>query len=307
MRDNMPKVRLGPGSYAVAGSFEWDERPGVLNVPPRSGLVSLTVNGRKLASPERSRAGVFLGERKQAAQARDAVKTEVYRLVADSVPTRLTTRLEIEVSGSVREALFGPMLPEAFVPLDIRSQLPARLEPDGKLRLQVRPGRWVVSLTARAPDVANAIALRAPEVNLPATEIWSYSSNDRLRVTAAEGLQPVDPQQVEVPNGWRNLPAFRIQASEVFTIIERSRGIVAADNELTLNRQMWLDFDGNGFVMSDAIGGTMRSDWRLDMAPPYALLSASEHEQNLLVTKGKGDSETGVELRSRDVDVKSLA
>ena len=30
-------------------------------------------------------------------------------------------------------------------------------------------------------------------------EIWSYRSNDKLRVTAVEGLPPVDPSQVDVP------------------------------------------------------------------------------------------------------------
>ena len=67
---------------------------------------------------------------------------------------------------------------------------------------------------------------------------------DRLRVTAVEGLSPVDPQQAQVPENWRQQPAFRIEAGETFSITERSRGIVATDNELALNRTMWLDFEG---------------------------------------------------------------
>jgi hypothetical protein len=307
LRSDAPYVRLGPGRYQLAGSFEWDERPGVLRVPAQSGMIALTVNGSDVARPERTQVGLYLGERRQETQQRDAVRAEVYRLVVDGVPTQLGTQLHIEVSGSLREELFGPILPDGFVPLALSSQLPARLEPDGKLRVQVRPGRWTITLSARAPDVLNSVAMSEPEENLPVTEIWSYRSNDRLRVTAAGGLSPVDPQQVNVPAGWDRLPAFRIQAGEVFEISERSRGIVAADNELTLNREMWLNFDGSGFVMSDAIGGTMRSEWRLDMAPPYALLTASEYNENLLVTNGQGDGETGVELRSRNVDVESLA
>lgn len=306
MRDNVPSVRLGPGSYRVAGSFEWDEQPGVLQLPSQSGLVSLTANGRKIVRPERTRSGLFLGERQQQAQQRNAVRTDVYRLVTDEIPTRLTTRLLIEVSGSVREELFGPLLPGGFVPLSIVSQLPARLEPDGKLRVQVRPGRWEIVLIARAPDVLNAITLPDPESNLPPSEIWSYQSSDRLRVTVAEGLPPVDPDQVAVPGDWHELPAFRIEPGQTFTITERSRGMVAADNELTLSREMWLDFDGEGFVMSDGLSGMMRTDWRLDMAPPYVLLSASEYGDNLLITTGQRDGETGVELRGRQVDVETL-
>ena len=170
----------------------------------------------------------------------------------------------------------------------------------------MRPGRWSVSLTARGPEVLNAITLPPAEVNLPDTEIWSYRSNDRLRVTAAEGLPPVDPVQVQVPGKWESLPAFRIQPGETLTLVERSRGIVAADNELLLNRQMWLDFDGRGFVVSDRIRGTMRTDWRLDMAAPFTLLNAAEGGENLLITEGDEEGKTGVELRRTDVDVEAL-
>ncbi len=305
-RNGQPSVRLVPGTYRIAGRFEWDERPGILRLPPEIGLISLNVDGRDVVRPELNRNGVFLGERKQDTRAVDAVRAVVYRLVADNVPTRLITELRIDVSGSVREELFGPILPEGFVPLNLQSQLPARLEADGNLRLQVRPGRWTVYLTARAPDVLNSIERPATGVNLPATEIWSYQSNDRLRVTAAEGLPPVDPVQAEVPGNWNNYPAFRVEAGATLQIIERSRGIVAATNELDLERTIWLDFDGGGFVVQDSIGGQMRTDWRLDMGPPYALLSASEYDDNLLITRGQGEGQTGVEVRQSQVDLESL-
>ena len=306
MRRGKASVRLGPGSHRISGGFEWDERPGVLHVPAASGLVSLSVDGRDVARPERTNAGIFLGERKRETQARDAVSTQVYRLIADNVPTRLTTSLRIDVSGGVREELFGPLLPEGFVPLTINSQLPARLEPDGNLRVQVRPGRWTITLVARGADVLNSVALPTPENNLPAEEIWSYFSNDRLRVTAAEGLTPVDPIQVQVPGNWRELPAFRIEAGESLTLVERSRGVVSADNELYLRRNMWLDFDGAGFIVSDEISGTMRTGWRLDMAAPFAVLSASEDDQDLLITDGSEEGRSGVELRRGDVAVEAI-
>ncbi len=306
MRGGTASVRLGPGSHRISGSFEWDERPGILRVPAESGLVSLIVDGKGVARPERTNAGIFLGERERQSQARDAVSTQVYRLVADDVPTRLTTSLRIDVSGGVREELFGPLLPEGFVPLTINSQLPARLEPDGKLRVQVRPGSWTILLRARGADVLNSVALPVAETNLPGEEIWSYLSNDQLRVTAAEGLPPVDPQQVQVPDNWQQLPAFRIAAGESLTLVERSRGIVAADNELYLERSMWLDFDGTGFIVSDDVSGTMRTDWRLDMAAPFAVLSASEGSENLLITKGEAEGLSGVELRRGDVALDAI-
>jgi hypothetical protein len=306
MRDGRASTYLGPGSYQLSGRFAWNERPGVLPVPRQSGLISLTVDGRRVTRPERSNRGLFLGERKQEAQSKDVIRTEVYRLVADGVPTRLITELQIDVSGSVREALFGPLLPAGFVPLAIDSQLPARLEADGKLRLQVRPGRWTVSLRARGATVLDEIEAPVAEQNQPQTEIWSYRSNDRLRVTAAEAPVPVDPTQAGVPPAWRELPAFRIQAGESISVVERSRGVVSASNELTLDRKMWLDFDGGGFVMHDVIGGTMREGWRLDMAAPFTLLTAWEESDNLLITQGAKEGETGVEVRRRAVSLETV-
>ena len=305
-RNGIPSVRLGPGAWRLSGRFDWDDRPGVLPIPMQSGLVSLTVNGQHIALPEIERNGVFLGERERETRARDAVTVQVYRLVTDMVPTRLDTTLQIDVSGSVREELFGPVLPDGFVPVSIQSSLPARLEPNGQLRVQVRPGRWQVSVTARAPGVLNSITLPDTETTLPDSEIWSYRSDDKLRVTAAEGLPPVDPTRVQVPGQWQQLPAYRINKGQSFEIIERSRGIVAAGNDLGLARKMWLDFAGGGFVVRDYVSGTMRTDWRLDMKPPFALKSATENDENLLITNGESDAFTGIELRRSTLDVTAI-
>ena len=305
-RNNIPSIRLGPGTWRVAGRFTWDERPGVLRLPVESGLLSLTVDGREVERPEVNQSGVFLGERKRSTRAVDSVRAVVYRLVADDVPTRLVTQLQIDVSGSVREEVFGPILPGGFVPLSMQSQLPAKLEAGGNLRLQVRPGRWVVYLSARGPVVMNEITGDSGRTNLPDTEIWSYQSNDRLRATAAEGLPPVDPVQVEVPGGWRSFPAFRVDEGASLVITERSRGVVSASNQLSLDRTLWLDFDGDGFIVEDQIAGEMRTDWRLDMAGPYALLSAMEYGESLLITNGEPDGRSGVEVRQSVVDLETL-
>lgn len=307
LRDNLPSVYLEPGAYQIAGSFAWDERPGNLSLPWQTGLISLRVNGQAVARPDRNNNAVFLGERRQETQARDNVTSDVYRLVRDDVPTRLTTHMMIQVSGGVREELFGPLLPEGFVPLTINSDLPARLEPDGNLRVQVRPGSWEIVITARGSTVSESITMLAPEQNLPETEIWSYASNDALRVTAPESLSPVDPLQVGVPSNWGELPAFRISAGESLNIAERSRGIVSAENDLRLSRTMWLAFDRSGFVFDDDISGTMRVDWRLDMSTPFALLTATADNKSLLITEGASEGQSGVELRYPELDIEASA
>ncbi len=304
-RDGSPGILVAPGDYRVEGRFAWNERPARLRLPSTVGLVELRVDGERVPRPQIDADGVFLGDSEPETSARDTASVVVHRLVADAVPTRLVTRLSIDVSGGVREARFGPVLPEGFVPVSIASSLPARLDADGRLTVQVRPGRWQLTLVARAADVMNEVTLDSE--GLADTEIWSYRGDDRLRVTAAEGLPPVDPARVNVPGEWLELPAFRIQPGERLSILERSRGKASAENALTLERDMWLDFDGEGFTFRDRIGGRMQTDWRLDMQTPFVLASAREAGESLLVTRGAEPGETGVELRRSAVDLEGLA
>ena len=274
-RAGVPSVLLQPGSWRLAGRFAWDERPAVLQIPAESGLLSLTLDGRAIERPELNGNRVFLGERKTDSREADSVRAEVYRLVADGVPTELVTRLEIDVSGGVREESFGPLLPDGFIPLRLESEIPAKFEADGTLLLQVRPGVWEIEMVARGPAGLDAVQAPGAGRNLPQTEIWSYRTNSRLRVTAVEGLPPVDPLQSGVPSDWESLPAYRVEADTLFSITERSRGVVAPSNELALGRTIWLDFDGAGYTLLDEISGTMRTDWRIDMGKPYTLLAAT--------------------------------
>jgi hypothetical protein len=307
LHDGIPGVQVDKGSFRIAGRFHWDTRPAILPVPPQSGLVSLDVDGARVARLQFERGGVFLGNRATANQVADSVRIDVYRLLGDDVPTHLTTILQLNISGTVREELFAPILPDGFVPMSIQSLLPARLENDGRLRLQVRPGRYEVTLLARAPEVLAAVQMPAAEGNLPATEIWSFGAFDKLRVAAAEGPAPVDPSQVGVPGQWQQLPAFRMSRGDTLNIVERSRGVGTPENDLGLSRQMWLAFDGGGYTVRDTITGTMRRDWRLDMRLPYVLQNASENGQTLLVTDAIDSDGSGVELRRNDVALMTIA
>jgi hypothetical protein len=307
LHDGAPSVHVGAGNHRLAGRFGWDERPGVLPIPPQSGLVALTVNGVSVPRPVLNRNGVFLGDGQRESRTPNALDTAVYRLLADDVPLRLTTRFRLDVAGTVREEVFAPVLPEGYIPLAVSSALPVRLEADGSLHVQVRPGRWEITLVSRARGVETSVSLPEARRNLPPEEIWSYQPSDRLRVTAASGLPPVDPGEAQVPDEWAGLPAFRVEPGATLEIEERSRGQTTVDNDLALRRGLWLDFNGDGFTVRDQVEGEMRRDWRLDMRPPYMLRSATEEGENLLVTAGEGEQETGVELRQTNVDVEATA
>ncbi len=301
-RGDRPQVFLTPGNYRVAGFLRWATRPATLTIPRRTGLVSLTLDGADVRYPAREDAVLYLGERAVRAEEEKKLDIQVYRKVSDGVPVTVTTRLAMDVAGPAREENVGKALMDGFAPMALASPLPSRLEPDGSLTLQVRPGRWVLALTSRSRDGTGTLLFERTGENWPTEEIWSFASDDRLRATSAEGGEPVDPVQAGVPPEWRQLPSFRIAPGGGLDLVVRSRGMSEqTGNELSLDRSMWLDFDGRGFTIRDHVQGTMRRDWRLDMALPYRMKSASENRQSLLVTDGPDPGVTGVELRAPEV------
>ena len=214
------------------------------------------------------------------------------------------TVILLEVAGPSREEILGGGIPAGFAPMVIAADLATRIEPDGRLRVQVRPGSWELTINSRATTVHETLSRSIAEGAWSAEEIWSYQSNDRLRITALEGGSPVDPLQVDVPEDWEELPIFRVGAEDVLRIANKGEGATLLDsNRLSLAREIWLDFDNRGFTVRDNISGRMRQGWRLDMSTPYRMASATQDEENLLVTDGTEPGRTGVELRSPNVAV----
>ncbi len=305
--DGAPTLRLQPGAHAVSGRFSWSTRPESLPLADLTALVDLSVDNQRVTQPERLGGAVWLGKRRSAEQPA-ALEVQVYRLVRDQVPAYLITRIRLNVSGDAREELLGTALPNGFTPLTLTGGLPARLERDGKLRVQARAGSHEITLTARAMNVAATLTRPDPGGGKWAREeVWSFAADDALRVAAAEGAEGIDPIQANVPREWQRYPAFRMAGDSKLTVVERSRGLANADdNRLQLDRSLWLDFDHGGFTAMDNITGTMRREWRLDMAAPFELKSASSGGEPLLVTAG-ADGHTGLEVRTPQLSLTTVA
>ena len=305
-RDGIPFVRLAPGSHALTGSWSWDARPETLTIPRETALLDLTVDGARVAQPERPDGRLALGEQRSAAEPRQ-LDLQVYRLLEDAEPMRLETRLRIRAAGDSREESLGRVLPEGFLPLSLESPLPARLGNDGVLHVQVRPGSFELILQARQGEPATRFRIPAAG-SVAHEEVWSFAANDRLRVAAVEGVSGIDPTQAQVPEEWRQNPAFRLDGASELHLTERSRGLSTVNqNRLQLKRFLWLDFDHEGWTVRDELTGTMRRDWRLDMQSPYQLESARAASEALLVTKDATSRLSGVEVRSPQLKLSAVS
>ncbi|HKE43539.1 MAG TPA: hypothetical protein VKB41_03270 [Steroidobacteraceae bacterium] len=306
-RNGVPQIRLAAGAHTVSGSFRWTRRPESLAVPPQAGIIALSIDGQAIAQPERAGSGLWLGRRRGPVE-QQQLDLQVYRLLSDDIPAMLTTEIRVQAAGEAREELLAPVLPTGFVPVSLASALPARVEPDGRLRVQVRAGNWQIRISARGAGVAQGLRRPAGEGQWPSDEIWSFEALDRLRVAGVEGVESIDPGQANVPAEWRQFPSYRVGRDAELKVIERSRGLATTDdNQLSLSRALWFDFKHQGFTAVDSISGSMRQDWRLDMVEPYRLLSARVGEENLLVTKGAKDGATGIEVRSPEVHLQAVS
>ncbi len=301
-RGGVPMLWMTPGDYELSGTLPWTSRPARLRVPAMIGLVTLSVDGAAVARIERNGDQLTLGEAAAAQRAADALSLRVYRRLEDGLPATLQTRLQFNVTGSAREQLFGPVLPAGFVATALTGDLPARLENDGQLRMQLRPGQWMVTLAARSVAPLGKVALKLPATPWPRQEIWSYADDTDLRSTRVEG-HATDAAQAGVPYDWSDLPAYALDDNAGLAIEQGTRGDEGGKgDQLHLQRELWLDFDGAGLSVADHLTGELRHHQRLDVAAPWQLQRAAQGDEPLLITKGANDR-SGVELREQQLDL----
>lgn len=296
-RDEKPMVELQPGDHRISGRFFWRQLPETLDVPPALGLLSLTLEGLAVSDPVLDEQGrLWLQKSAGAGDARQQLTVKLFRRLRDTIPMQVQTLVRLEVSGKGREvSLEGIGLPTA-VPMDLSSRLPARIDAEGRLLVQARPGRWEILLTSRIPGPVQRLAPNPSPYG--AEEVWSFEPHHELRMVEIEGVPPVEPGQTEMPARWRHLPAYLVKPLSPMIFKETRRGDAQpAPDRLNLKRTWWLDFDGRGFSVHDEISGTLSRQWSLAMSPPLVLGRVAVDGEDRVIT-GQGDGNlAGVELR----------
>lgn len=299
------RIWLEPGVRQLRYSLDLATKPESLHVSPTLRLVQLSVDGRSVFPLSREGSVLWL-QRAETTTESDALDFSVHRLWSDQLPQTLETRIKLHVAGKAREIRLGPVWPEGYELTGLDGSLPIVVEPGRMLRVQATAGNFDLTLHARALAPSQQLSFAFPQEQWPDQEIWSFAANHPLRVVDVSGAAPIDPAQGDVPMNWRALPAFAMSSKDELTLTERSRGLGDDANRLSLQRQLWLDFDGSGYTVQDQLSGRMRQGFRLDLAAPYELLSASERSQPLLVTTD-AQGGRGIEVRYPAVNVEASA
>lgn len=327
-RQGQPGVLLSSGNHRVAGRVNWRVQPQYIHIPPQTGLYQMTVNGVEQSHSLLDEKGqLWISQPQQellkaSLEEEEHVGIRVFRKLIDDVPFMMETEVQLDVSGKAREMLFGKVLFDEFEPISIRSDLPARIEKDGRLRVQVRPGQFSMRILARhkSPDFAPPpqLVFQVEEGLWPDEEIWVVEAKPNVRRIRVDGVASIDPNQTLLPPEWRGLPAYRLKQLDIMKLTEQMRGDPdPASNQLSIQRELWLDFNGQGMTIKDQINGQMNRGWRLEMGQPYELGRLESDGEAQVITQmertekkgeeGKKLLTKGIEIRDRSLNVQAVS
>jgi hypothetical protein len=308
-RSGVPSVFAPKGQLTIQGQFRWEQRPEFLQIPTNTALVALTIDGTKVTIPHLDAKGrLWLRQRGISSDGETAEENRldmrVYRRIIDDIPLQLITHLELDVAGRHREVVLGPIMLDKHQAMSLNSPLPAKLETDGSLRLQVRPGLWTLTLHTRQESVTNQLTLTPSDGQWVNEEVWVFEARNDLRLVEVQGVTAIDPQQTALPAEWRKFPAYQVLAGNTLKLVEKRRGDPEpVPDQLNITRNFWLDFDGEGYSVQDRITGTMTRGWRLEMDKPAVLGRVAVNGQDQFITRLTEENNTGVEVRRGQIDL----
>ncbi len=306
-RDSGPAVWAEAGRHRVSGRIPWSRLPETLHLPAMAGLVRVMQDGEAVEQPlidDAHRLWLTPKPGGRDAAPEQSLGLQVFRRVIDGHPLRVATRLQIEAAGEQRELVLPPPLLPGATPLRLDSPLPARLQPDGGLRVQLRPGRWTLEVTGRHRGPVEALGLESRPPPWPAEEVWVFEADRPLRLTEVEGPQQVAPRQTNLPAEWQRFPAYRMTPGQTFALRVIRRGNPEPEpDRLRLKRTLWLDFDGAGYTVQDRISGSLNRQWRLEADPELALGQAVVDGQPQFITRLPETERAGIEVRHGDLDL----
>ena len=297
--NDAPTALLAPGPHLIEGRIPWAKMPQDLPLPPGLASLQFSLDGQVQDRWIGEDGRLWLRGSPQQEASGESLQIKTVRLLDDGVPMGLRTRFQLVVAGKARELSLPHAVLPGWTPSALNSPLPARLQPDGSLRVQARPGAWFVEIDSRRMQALTALKL--PEGTASEEETWLVQGHPELRVISVQGASAVDPKQLEMPEEWRQLPAYRLRPGEGLQLQVSRRGMAeAAADEIRVQRKLWLDFDGQGYTLQDQLQGQFKRSTRLELSPPGLLGRVSVAGQDQAITRLADGGPLGVEIRHSD-------
>ena len=306
--DGRPAVHLRAGTFRIEGAYRWNEVPQRISLPHEIGILALKLDDHPVDAPVWDAQGFLWLKRDGAAEEADKnfLAVKLYATLEDGIPLWLRTEVELTVAGQSREEEIGTILPEGWKLASVESPIPIAVDDAGRMKAQVRAGKWTIHADAFRFDNPKGIHYAASAKVAAAEELVAFRSRPDFRIVEIAGMPSIDVSQTTFPDKWRELPVYRWDTATPFRIEERMRGMGQQKPAgLTIARELWLDENGRGFTFRDHITGQMQQIWRLDAAPGQDLGSVSSGGQGQLITRNPQTAAPGVEIRTRGIQIEA--
>jgi hypothetical protein len=302
-----PQVHLHRGTNIIRGDFLWASVPAQLQLPQSIGLVQISQDNKLLpVSTINNRLIFSVNKKTPQLEHKNSLKVQVFRAIEDNVPIRLTTIIKLFVSGKAREVNIGQVISADSESIYLRSLLPARLEENGILRVQVKPGIYEITLGSRFKTSIETFSTHKVSPDWPEDEYISFIANSNIREVKLSGVDSIDTSLFDIPNQWKSYPTYRLKPTQQLTLTTLSSSeAVAQQNTININREIWLSFDGKDAISKDNISGQMNHDWRLNADETVQLGRATVNGNPVLITSDEGKQ--GVEIRSANINLQAVS
>jgi len=307
-RAGVPSIRLEPGRHVVTGSHRWAAVPQTLRVPPVIGILTLTLDGQPVEIPSRTAEGVLWLKRDASSEPseKNYLSVKLHAALEDGIPMWWRQEVELTVAGKSREEDLGLLLPEGWKLASISGPVPVAVDGEGRVKVQVRAGKWTLEASAFRLDNPKQIRFPAGATPMVTEELMAFRAKPDFRSLEVVGSPSVDVSQLSFPAKWKELPVYRWTTTGPIELVERMRGMGnQKPGGLAIVRELWLDDDGKGLTFRDRVTAEMQQIWRLDAAPGQDLGSVQAGGVGQLITRNPVNNASGVELRSRALNVEA--
>ncbi len=254
LMEHTPLIFPGKGDFNIKGEIKYSKIPDYINIPKNTGGIKIKIENKNIEMPYLDQEG-RLWFKNYSIQGMEKEKkhtrVEVFRKVKDSIPCEITTLFRIHSSGITRqEKLFTGNIPGKIA--GFKSDLPLKIHNNKYMTVQVKAGSWNVEIKNILPSPPDEIG----PFNSPyGKEIIVHQNSPGIRITRWKNLKSIDPTMTDLPVGWKKYPAYIISKNEKIIIEEIIRGTGPEKSDLSLEREIWIDFDGKGASIEDKIKG----------------------------------------------------
>ncbi len=307
-REGRPAVRLNAGTVRLEGAYRWSDVPQRIPIPREIGILALALDGQPVDAPAWDAQGFLWLKRDGSAEEADKnfLSVKLYASLEDGIPLWLRTEIELTVSGKSREEDLSTILPDGWKLASIESPIPVAVDDAGRMKAQVRAGKWTLHADAFRFDNPKEFRYAANARPAVAEQLIAFRARPDFRIVEFVGAPSIDVSQTTFPERWRELPVYRWDTTAPFRIEERMRGM--GDQKpagLTIAREWWLDENGRALTFRDRLAGPMQQTWRLDAAAGQDLGSVRSGGQGQLITRNPRNDAPGVEIRTRNLSLEA--